>query len=30
MGHEPHLLFQAFNMHKNRQVNGTMKVTTWE
>jgi len=30
MGHEPHLLFQAFNMHKNLQENGTMKVTTWE
>jgi len=30
MGHEPHLLFQAFNMHKNLQENGTMKITTWE
>jgi acetyl-CoA hydrolase len=30
MGHEPHLLFQAFNMHKNFQEKGTMKITSWE
>ncbi|KAL2368505.1 acetyl-CoA hydrolase [Blastomyces gilchristii SLH14081] len=30
MGHEPHLLFQAFKMHQNLQEKGTMKITTWE
>lgn len=30
MGHEPHLLFQAFNMHKNFQEHGTMKIKSWE
>ncbi|KAJ5511161.1 hypothetical protein LT330_006155 [Penicillium expansum] len=30
MGHEPHLLFQAFNMHKNLQEKGTMKIDSWE
>jgi acetyl-CoA hydrolase len=30
MGHEPHLLFQAFNMHKNLAEKGTMKIDSWE
>ena len=30
MGHEPHMLFQAFNMHKNLQEKGTMKIDSWE
>ncbi|KKZ65754.1 acetyl-CoA hydrolase [[Emmonsia] crescens] len=30
MGHEPHLLFQAFKMHQNLQENGTMKINSWE
>ena len=30
MGHEPHLLFQAFKMHQNLQEKGTMKITSWE
>ncbi|KAK7523309.1 putative acetyl-CoA hydrolase Ach1 [Phyllosticta citriasiana] len=30
MGHEPHLLFQAFNMHKNLAEKGTMKIQSWE
>jgi acetyl-CoA hydrolase len=29
-GHEPHLLWQAFDMHRNLQENGTMKVTGWK
>jgi len=29
MGHEPHHLFKAFNMHKNLQENGTMKIDSW-
>ncbi|PGH33582.1 acetyl-CoA hydrolase [[Emmonsia] crescens] len=30
MGHEPHLLFQAFKMHQNLQEKGTMKINSWE
>jgi acetyl-CoA hydrolase len=30
MGHEPHLLFQAFKMHQNLQEKGTMKITGWD
>ncbi|KAL1988990.1 hypothetical protein VTN96DRAFT_5753 [Rasamsonia emersonii] len=30
MGHEPHLLFQAFKMHKNLAENGTMKIDSWD
>jgi acetyl-CoA hydrolase len=30
MGHEPHLLFEAFKMHKNLQEKGTMKIDSWE
>ncbi|KAJ5183773.1 hypothetical protein N7492_001389 [Penicillium capsulatum] len=30
MGHEPHLLFQAFKMHQNFQEKGTMKIDSWE
>ncbi|KAJ0297880.1 hypothetical protein COL922a_013978, partial [Colletotrichum nupharicola] len=30
MGHEPHLLFQAFKMHQNLQEKGTMKIDSWE
>ncbi|KAJ9633251.1 acetyl-CoA hydrolase [Exophiala oligosperma] len=30
MGHEPHLLFQAFDMHKNLVENGTMKINGWK
>ncbi|KIX02605.1 acetyl-CoA hydrolase [Rhinocladiella mackenziei CBS 650.93] len=30
MGHEPHLLFQAFDMHKNLAENGTMKISGWK
>jgi len=30
MGHEPHLLWQSFAMHKNLDKNGTMKIDTWE
>ncbi len=30
MGHEPHLLFQAFDMHKNLVENGTMKISGWK
>ncbi|EEH33807.1 acetyl-CoA hydrolase [Paracoccidioides lutzii Pb01] len=30
MGHEPHLLFQAFKMHQNLQEKGTMKISGWE
>lgn len=30
MGHEPHLLFQSFKMHKNLQENGTMKIDNWD
>ncbi|KAJ5819983.1 hypothetical protein N7474_005574 [Penicillium riverlandense] len=29
MGHEPHLLFEAFKMHKNLQEKGTMKIDSW-
>lgn len=30
MGHEPHLLFQAFKMHQNLAEKGTMKIDSWE
>ncbi|THC92437.1 hypothetical protein EYZ11_008103 [Aspergillus tanneri] len=30
MGHEPHLLFQAFKMHQNLAEKGTMKISGWE
>lgn len=30
MGHEPHLLFQAFKMHQHLQEKGTMKIPGWE
>lgn len=30
MGHEPHLLFNAFKMHKNLAEKGTMKIDSWE
>jgi acetyl-CoA hydrolase len=30
MGHEPHLLFNAFKMHKNLAENGTMKINSWD
>lgn len=29
-GHEPHLLWQAFDMHRSLQENGSMKVTGWK
>lgn len=29
MGHEPHLLFQVFDMHRNLQDHGTMKIKGW-
>jgi acetyl-CoA hydrolase len=29
MGHEPHLLFNSFDMHKNLQEKGTMKIDGW-
>ncbi|GMF77699.1 unnamed protein product [Aspergillus oryzae] len=30
MGHEPHLLFQAFKMHQNLAEKGTMKINGWD
>ena len=30
MGHEPHLLFNAFKMHKSLVENGTMKINSWD
>ncbi|KAI5305970.1 hypothetical protein KEM56_002701 [Ascosphaera pollenicola] len=30
MGHEPHLLWQAFKMHQNLAEKGTMKIDSWE
>ncbi|KAI5309724.1 acetyl-CoA hydrolase, partial [Ascosphaera atra] len=30
MGHEPHLLWNAFKMHKNLAEKGTMKIDSWE
>jgi acetyl-CoA hydrolase len=30
MGHEPHLLFQAFKMHQHLAEKGTMKISGWE
>lgn len=29
-GHEPHLLWNAFDMHKNLNENGTMKINKWK
>lgn len=29
-GHEPHLLFNSFDMHKNLALNGTMKIDSWD
>jgi len=28
--HEPHMLYKVFNMQKNLEERGTMKITTWE
>ena len=28
--HEPHMLFKAFNMHKNLEEKGTMKLINWD
>ncbi len=28
-GHEPHMLYKVFNMQKNLDENGTMKITNW-
>jgi acetyl-CoA hydrolase len=28
--HEPHMLFKVFNMQKNLEEKGTMKVTDWD
>jgi acetyl-CoA hydrolase len=28
-GHEPHLLWNAFDMHKNLNEKGTMKLDKW-
>ena len=28
-GHEPHLFWNAFDMHKNLNDNGTMKIDKW-
>lgn len=30
MGHEPHMLFQSFNMHRALQEKGSMKEVKWE
>lgn len=29
MGHEPHMLFNTFDMHKNLRDNGTMRLEKW-
>jgi acetyl-CoA hydrolase len=29
MGHEPHLLWNAFDMHKALDQQGSMKIKTW-
>lgn len=29
-GHEPHMLFNAFDMHKNLVEEGTMKLKAWK
>lgn len=29
-GHEPHMLFKTFNMHKNLVEHGTMKLKSWD
>lgn len=30
MAHEPHMLFQAFKMHKSLAEEGTMKIKNWD
>ena len=30
MGHQPHLLFSAYQMQKNLLENGTMRIDDWE
>ena len=30
MGHEPHLLFQAFKMHQHLAEKGSMKINSWD
>ncbi|RMJ26530.1 acetyl-CoA hydrolase [Aspergillus sp. HF37] len=30
MGHEPHMLFQAFKMHQSLSEKGTMKINSWD
>jgi hypothetical protein len=30
MGHQPHLLFSAYQMQKNLIENGTMRIDSWE
>jgi acetyl-CoA hydrolase len=30
MGHQPHLLFSAYQMQKNLIENGTMKIDRWD
>lgn len=29
-GHEPHMLFKTFNMHRNLAEKGTMKLNSWD
>lgn len=29
-GHEPHMLWNAFKMHKELNDNGTMKIKNWD
>jgi acetyl-CoA hydrolase len=29
-GHEPHMLYKAFNMYKNLEEKGTMKIANWD
>ena len=28
-GHEPHMLYKVFNMQRNLEENGTMKIANW-
>jgi acetyl-CoA hydrolase len=28
--HEPHMLYKAFNMHRNLEEKGTMKLENWD
>jgi acetyl-CoA hydrolase len=30
MGHQPHLLFSAYQMQRNLIENGTMKIDRWD